>query len=108
MLLEHYAFFNFASHYLANRTVDKSFQVDDAVMNDFKQFLNSQQIAFTEQDLSGVSDWVKANIKADIFTTPVRPGAGTSRPRRMGPDDQSGHRLSTAGPGTRGPGEEGG
>jgi carboxyl-terminal processing protease len=69
VLLEHYAFFNFASHYLANRTVDKSFQVDDAVMNEFRQFLNSQQITFTEQDLNGVSDWLKANIKADIFTT---------------------------------------
>jgi len=69
VLLEHYIFFNFASHYLANRTVDKSFQVDDAVMNEFRQFLNSQQISFTEQDLSGISDWLKANIKADIFTT---------------------------------------
>ena len=69
VLLEHYIFFNFASHYLANRTVDKSFQVDDAVMNEFRQFLNSQQITFSEQDLNGVSDWVKANIKAEIFTT---------------------------------------
>jgi len=68
VLLEHYIFFNFASHYLANRTVEKNFQVDDAVMNEFRQFLNSQQISFTEQDLSGVSDWLKANIKADIFT----------------------------------------
>ena len=33
------------------------------------QFLNSQQISFTEQDLNGISDWLKANIKADIFTT---------------------------------------
>ena len=57
------------SHYLANRTVEKSFQVDGAVMNEFRQFLNSQQITFSEQDLNGVSDWVKANIKAEIFTT---------------------------------------
>jgi carboxyl-terminal processing protease len=49
--------------------VEKNFPVDDAVMNDFRQFLNSQQISFTEQDLNGVSDWVKANIKADIFTS---------------------------------------
>ncbi len=69
VLLERYAFFHFASHYLANRTVDRNFQVDDTVMNDFRQFLNSQQISFTEQDLSGVSDWIKANIKAEVFTT---------------------------------------
>jgi carboxyl-terminal processing protease len=69
VLLEHYTFFNFASHYLANRSVDHNFQVDDAVMNEFRQFLTSQQISFTEQDLTGASDWIKANIKADIFTT---------------------------------------
>ena len=36
------AFFHFAPHYLANRTVDKNFQVDDAVMADFKQFLTAR------------------------------------------------------------------
>jgi carboxyl-terminal processing protease len=68
-LLEHYAFFNFAKHYMANRTVGKDFQVDDAVMQSFKDFLNTQQIAYTDQELNQVSDWVKANIKAEIFTT---------------------------------------
>jgi carboxyl-terminal processing protease len=68
-LLEHYAFFNFAKHYLANRTVGRDFQVDDAVTQSFKDFLNSQQIAYTDQDLTQVADWVKANIKAEIFTT---------------------------------------
>ena len=68
-LLEHYAFFNFAKHYMANRTVGKDFQVDDAVMQSFKDFLNTEQIAYTDQELNQVSDWVKANIKAEIFTT---------------------------------------
>src|SRR3984885_14056504 len=69
VLLEHYAFFNFAKHYMANRTVGKDFQVDDAVMDSFKQFLTSQQIPYTDADLTPVMDWVKANIKAEIFTT---------------------------------------
>lgn len=68
-LLAHYAFFDFARHYLANRTVNKDFQVDDNVMADFKQFLGSQNISYTDQDLNAVIDWVKANIKAEIFTT---------------------------------------
>jgi carboxyl-terminal processing protease len=68
-LLEHYAFFNFAKHYMANRTVGKDFQVDDAVIDSFKQFLTSQQIPYTDADLTPVMDWVKANIKAEIFTT---------------------------------------
>ncbi len=68
-LLEHYAFFNFASHFLANRTVTKDFQVDDAVLATFKQFLTSEQIPYTDADLPPVMDWIKANIKAEIFTS---------------------------------------
>src|ERR1700751_2612909 len=44
VLAAHNAFFNFTKHYLANRTVTKDFQVDDAVLNDFKQFLHAQNI----------------------------------------------------------------
>ncbi len=69
VLLEHYSFFNFASHYLSNRTVTKDFQVDDAVLGEFKQFLQAQSIPYTDADINGVLDWVKANIKAEIFTS---------------------------------------
>jgi carboxyl-terminal processing protease len=69
VLLEHYVFFNFASHYLANRTVARDFQVDDAVLADFKQFLGTQQITFTDADFPPILDWIKANIKAEIFTS---------------------------------------
>jgi carboxyl-terminal processing protease len=60
------AFFHFAAHYLSNRTVDKNFQVDDAVMSEFKQFLTSQDIPFTEKDLTDNMDWLKINIKEEI------------------------------------------
>ncbi len=43
-----------AGHYLANHTVDKNFQVDDAVLDEFKKYLTSQNIAWTEADLNGV------------------------------------------------------
>jgi len=69
LLAAHYAFFNFAKHYLANRTVTKDFQVDDAVLDQFKQFLTSQNIAYTDQDFNSVSDWLKTSIKAEIFTS---------------------------------------
>jgi carboxyl-terminal processing protease len=69
VLMQHYVFFNFARHYLASRSVGRDFQVDDAVMTDFRQFLTSSQISFSDPDLRGVSDWIKANIKAEIFTS---------------------------------------
>ncbi|MGA8086456.1 MAG: S41 family peptidase, partial [Terracidiphilus sp.] len=63
------AFFHFAAHYLANRTVDKNFQVDDAVMNDFKQYLTSQDIPWSEKDINDNLDWLKINIKEKIITS---------------------------------------
>src|SRR3984957_13399915 len=71
VLAAHNAFFNFTKHYLANRTVGKDFQVDDAVLTDFKQFLTAQSIPYTEQDFANpsVMDWLKTSIKADVMTS---------------------------------------
>jgi carboxyl-terminal processing protease len=68
-LLQHYAFFNFSKHYLANHTVTKEFQVDDAVLTQFKEFLKSKEIESNDTDLNGVMDWVKASIKSELFTS---------------------------------------
>jgi len=62
------AFFHFAPVYLANRTVDKNFQVDDAVLAEFKKYLTEQSIPWTEADLNGVMDWLKISIKDKILT----------------------------------------
>lgn len=66
-LLIKYAFFNFARHYLNGRSVDKNFEVTDAVMQEFRKFLEGQQIPYTEADLNEGQDWIKSNIKAEIF-----------------------------------------
>jgi carboxyl-terminal processing protease len=67
-LLYKEVFFHFAPQYMASHTVDKSFQVDDAVMSEFKKFLTSQGVQWTDADLSGATDWVKARIKENIVT----------------------------------------
>ena len=71
VLAAHNVFFNFTKHYLANRSVTKDFQVDDAVLTDFKQFLTAQNIAYSDQDFNapGVMDWLKTSIKADVMTS---------------------------------------
>ncbi len=61
-------FFKFAPVYVATHTLDKNFQVDDAVMADFKKFLTTQGVDWTDADISGASDWIKARIKKDIVT----------------------------------------
>ena len=63
------AFFHFAAHYLANRTVDKNFQVDEAVLNDFKQWLTTQDIPVSDKDINDNLDWLKVNIKEKVVTS---------------------------------------
>jgi len=66
-LLEKYAFFNFAKHYVINHKVSKQFEVDEAVIQEFRKFLDEQKIVFTEADLAENSDWIRSNIKAELF-----------------------------------------
>ncbi|HKW66415.1 MAG TPA: S41 family peptidase [Terriglobales bacterium] len=66
-MLQHYAFFNFAKHYTISHHPTKSFVVDEQVMQDFRRFLDDQKIAYTEADLLANNDWVRSNIKAEIF-----------------------------------------
>ena len=36
-------------------------------MQDFRKFLDDQKVAFTESDLAGANDWIRNNIKSEIF-----------------------------------------
>ncbi|MGE5325267.1 MAG: S41 family peptidase [Actinomycetota bacterium] len=75
-LLIKYAFFNFAQRYTSSHKVDKSFEITDAVMQDFRKFLDSQKIAYTEADLKEGEDWIQSNIKAEIFVSEFGQEAG--------------------------------
>ena len=65
------AFFHFAAHYLSNRTVDRNFQVDDAVLSDFKQWLTTQDdiTPVNDKQINDNLDWVKVNLKENIITS---------------------------------------
>ena len=66
-MLQHYVFFNFAKHYLIGRHVQKNFELDDQVMNDFRKFLDDQKVPYTEAELVENNDWVRSNIKSELF-----------------------------------------
>jgi carboxyl-terminal processing protease len=66
-LLQHYAFFNYAKHYMVSHHPTKSFEVDDATMQDFRKFLDTEKIPFTEAELLQNNDWVRSSIKSEIF-----------------------------------------
>lgn len=65
------AFFHFAAHYLSNRTVDRNFQVDDAVLSDFKQWLTTRDdiTPVNDKQISENLDWIKVNLKQNIITS---------------------------------------
>jgi carboxyl-terminal processing protease len=69
VLLQHYAFFNFTKHYLSNHTIAKDLVIDDALLQQFKDYLKSEKIEYTDKDINDNIDWVKATIKAELFTT---------------------------------------
>jgi carboxyl-terminal processing protease len=66
-LLQHYAFFNFAKRYVVNHHPTKSFEVDDALMQDFRKSLDEANVAYTQADLVDNNEWLRSNIKAEIF-----------------------------------------
>ena len=66
-LLQHYAFFNYAKRYVVSHRPTKNFEVDEAVMQDFRKSLEEANIPYTQAELVDNADWVKSNIKAEIF-----------------------------------------
>ena len=69
VLLQQHAFLNFDRRYFAKNTVSKDFVVNDAVLSDFKSFLKSKNIDVSDADISANLDWIKAEIKAELFTS---------------------------------------
>jgi carboxyl-terminal processing protease len=68
-LLQHDAFFDFTRHYLGSHTVSKDLVVDDALLQQFKAFLKTLKVETTDADMTANLDWVKSNIKAELFTS---------------------------------------
>lgn len=66
-LLQHYTFFNFAKHYVTTHKVTQSFETDDAVLQDFRKFLDEEKVPFTEGELIENHDWLRSNIKSELF-----------------------------------------
>ncbi|HEY6945699.1 MAG TPA: S41 family peptidase, partial [Candidatus Acidoferrum sp.] len=58
----------FTRHYLGTRpTITKDFAADDAVMADFRKFLASKNVRYTEPELAENLEWVKRKIKQEVF-----------------------------------------
>ncbi|MGO9863516.1 MAG: S41 family peptidase [Terriglobales bacterium] len=66
-LLQHYALFNFAKRYSIANKITPNFEVDDVLLQDFRKFLDEEKIPYTEGELMESNDWLRANIKSELF-----------------------------------------
>jgi carboxyl-terminal processing protease len=61
---------DFVRHYLGEKPeISKDFVADDAVINQFRKYLDQQHIKFTEPDIHDNLAWIKWKIKREVFTT---------------------------------------
>ena len=61
---------DFATYYLSHKSViTKDFEADDAVLSEFRKFLDKQKVSFTEADIAENRDWIKRKIKRELFVS---------------------------------------
>jgi len=66
-LVQHSAFFNFSKSYLGvHKTIPRDFEVNDAVLDEFKQFLAKEKINFSDKDMTANLDFVKNRIRIQL------------------------------------------
>jgi len=67
-IARHFVFFTFGRDFLAkNPPVDASFQVSDAVLEQFKQHLQKRNIDFTDKDFAENKDFLKRAIRYEVI-----------------------------------------
>jgi carboxyl-terminal processing protease len=58
----------FTRYYLGTKpTITKQFEVDDAVMKTFREYLTKHNVHYTEPEIAENQDWIKRKIKQEIF-----------------------------------------
>jgi len=78
---------DFAKRYLARHPeIPADFQVDDAVLNEFRRYLDERNVRFTEPDIQDNLAWLKLRIKKEIFTSAF--GLDQGRRVALGGDPQ--------------------
>ncbi|PYU14903.1 MAG: S41 family peptidase, partial [Acidobacteria bacterium] len=60
----------FTRHYLGTRpTITKDFEANNAVLSEFRKFLASKNIRYTEPEMAENLDWVKRKIRQEVFAS---------------------------------------
>ena len=71
-VLRNYGFFNFSSHYFgpkADAHLPKGWEPDEALVNQFHQYLMDNKVEFTEADFTANHQWIKEQLKHEMYIT---------------------------------------
>ena len=71
-VLRNSGFFNFSAKYFGPKDdvkLAKTWEPNEALVNDFHQFLLDNKIEFTEADFTANHQWVKQNLKREMYVT---------------------------------------
>jgi carboxyl-terminal processing protease len=70
-LMRKYAFFNFTRAYFGSHStkLPKGWSPDNNALNDFHDYLLKQNISFTEAEFAQDTDWIKRNLKREMYIT---------------------------------------
>lgn len=61
-------FFNFATHYVnSHPDIDRTFEVASSVVEEFKEFLDKEKIAYSLANFDAESEYIKMRIKQEVF-----------------------------------------
>ena len=68
----------FTRFFLGTRpTITKSFEVDDAVLRDLRNYMSKHDVRYTEPEISENLDWIKRKIKQEVFLSAFGQQEGT-------------------------------
>jgi len=68
LMARKYAYFGFVTKFLgSNPTITTSFQISDGMLADFKKYLKSRSIEFTDADFEANRDYLKRMIKYEVY-----------------------------------------
>jgi carboxyl-terminal processing protease len=61
---------DFTRHFLGERpNIGKNFAVDDSVVAEFRRYLESEHVKYTDQDINDNLDWLKWKIRREVVTS---------------------------------------
>ena len=70
LFIRSYAFLNFTANYLAahdRKAITKDWVPDEGAVQEFRQFALKQNIPFTETEFTENLDWIKQQIRREVF-----------------------------------------